>query len=277
MSLALELGGGAYHSILFSQVWSATEEDRGQADDVVLRTEAQSAISSKNECIRPYASLSKLCGVRKQAMDLIGDCQKKGATRLIEDLALADPRQHPCNLLPGDNLPACSALFLPIYDPANPFSRNKATGQPLPCAVLEVLVCKRAQFVHNHSDLMNAVSHVMEHYQLGVSADMEAFRQWSRNHATPGTLPSGVLTPRRPSPSAMSRTSSMFLLNSDSDDAEDLQLPLASAASPGVSKNCQSSTVPCATMRSTAWLVEIPRDLDYMGVVEDFWPATGCR
>ena len=34
-------------------------------------------------------------------MDLIGDCRLKGATRVIEDLEHADPRQHPRNLLPG--------------------------------------------------------------------------------------------------------------------------------------------------------------------------------
>ena len=70
----------------------------------------------------------------------------------------------------GDELPACSALFLPIYDPADPFTRHRASGAPLPCAVLEVLVCKTAQTVHNHSDLMHAVCHVMDHYKVRTRA-----------------------------------------------------------------------------------------------------------
>ena len=50
-------------------------------------------------------SCSLICGIRQEAMDLIGDCHRKGATRIIEDLEHADCTQHPRNLLPGLVIP----------------------------------------------------------------------------------------------------------------------------------------------------------------------------
>lgn len=205
-------------SVLFCQIWSSCEGQQDQRDPIVLRVQAQSVVTEANESIRTYANLSSLCGIRGQAMDLIGDCRLKGATRVIEDLEHADPRQHPRNLLPGDEVPACSALFLPIFDPLDPFSRNRLTGSMVPSAMLEVLVCKTAQMVHNNSDLLNSACTVMDKYKFGVSADTTAFREWSKRLASSQAFSPGVRTPQRHTPrNSMSRTSSRFVLNSDSD------------------------------------------------------------
>lgn len=38
----------------------------------------------------------------------------------------------------------------------------------MPVALLEVLVCKTAQLVYNHSDLINDVCRIMDTYQVGL-------------------------------------------------------------------------------------------------------------
>ena len=48
------------------------------------------------------ALCSSSCGIRAQAMELVGECRLKGATRLIEDLEHADLGQHPRDKLPGE-------------------------------------------------------------------------------------------------------------------------------------------------------------------------------
>ena len=69
----------------------------------------------------------------------------------------------------GDKIPACSALFLPIFDPSDPFTRNRLTGSMVPSAMLEVLVCKTAQMVNNNSDLLNSACTVMDKYKVHLS------------------------------------------------------------------------------------------------------------
>ena len=70
------------------------------------------------------------------------------------------------SLSAGHNIPACSALFLPIFDPTDPFAQRQGSKELLPSGVLEVLVCKSAQMVYNHSDLINATCQVMDKYKV---------------------------------------------------------------------------------------------------------------
>ena len=85
-------------------------------------------------------------------MDLIGDCRLKGATRVIEDLEHADPRQHPRNLLPGDPFVSLGSYPLEIEDTLS-LCRSLTTGgercDGLCC--LATILCKAAltQCLHN--------------------------------------------------------------------------------------------------------------------------------